>query len=94
MLVMVTPAFAVEATLVADTHVNSALPAVNSGASFEFERGWRVYCVAAVRPGCVAGGDYGGAGVAGSAAAVLQSRGYGGAGECADARCGHGVSTA
>ena len=31
MLVMVTPAFAVEATLVADTHVNSALPAVNSG---------------------------------------------------------------
>jgi hypothetical protein len=31
MVAMVAPAFAVEATLVADTHVNSALPAVNSG---------------------------------------------------------------
>jgi hypothetical protein len=32
MVAMAAPAFAVEATLVADTHVNSALPAVNSGA--------------------------------------------------------------
>src|SRR5580693_7447457 len=32
LLAMVAPAFAVEATLVADAHVNSALPAVNSGA--------------------------------------------------------------
>jgi hypothetical protein len=32
LLAMVAPAFAVEATLVADTHVNSALPTVNSGA--------------------------------------------------------------
>ncbi|HMH11836.1 MAG TPA: DNRLRE domain-containing protein [Edaphobacter sp.] len=32
MVAMVAPAFAAEATLVADTHVNSALPAVNSGA--------------------------------------------------------------
>src|ERR1700727_2676139 len=32
LVAMVTPAIAVEATLVADTHVNSALPAVNSGA--------------------------------------------------------------
>ena len=31
MVAMVAPAFAVEATLVADAHVNSALPAVNSG---------------------------------------------------------------
>ena len=32
LMAMVAPAFAVEATLVADAHVNSALPAVNSGA--------------------------------------------------------------
>ena len=80
---MVPPAFAVEATLVADAHVNCALPAVNSGAISNLRVGGGYTALLQFDLGMLPSGDYGGAGIAGGAADVLQSGGYGGVGECA-----------
>jgi hypothetical protein len=90
MLAMVAPAFAVEATLVADTHVNSALPAVNSGAISNLNVGDGYTALLQFDLGGIAGGNYGGAGVACGAAVVLQPRGYDGIGERADVGYGMG----
>ena len=84
------PAFAVEATLVADAHVNSARPAVNSGAISNLNVGGGYTALLQFDLSTLPAGNYGGAGVAGDAAAVLQSGGYGRAGECAAGEWGVG----
>ena len=82
------PVWGEQPTLVADAHVNSALPTVNSGAISNLDVGGGYTTLLAVRPVAVAGGDNRGEGVARRAAALLQPGDHAGAGQlCA----GHGV---
>jgi hypothetical protein len=84
------PAFAVEATLVADAHVNSSRPGVNSGAISNLNVGGGYTALLQFDLSTLPAGTMAGQVSRATLRVVLQSHGYVWAGECAAGEWGLG----